>query len=73
MWPNPQFLVDMATFTGQILNGKLHFLCSDYSYLDKTKSSNSTRGTPVTTRELKKVILNAIDMNTSHQKQRNKP
>ena len=25
MWPNPQ--VDLATFTEEILNGKLHFLC----------------------------------------------
>ena len=29
MWPNPQFPVDFVTFTKEILNGKLHFLCSD--------------------------------------------
>ena len=28
MWPNLQFLADLVTFTGEILNGKLHFLCS---------------------------------------------
>ena len=28
MWPNPQETADFATFTEQILNGKLHFLCS---------------------------------------------
>ena len=28
MWPNPQFLTDLVTFTEEILNGKLHFLCS---------------------------------------------
>ena len=28
MWPNPQFPVDLTTFTEEILNGKLHFLCS---------------------------------------------
>ena len=28
MWPNPQFPVDLVTFTEEILNGKLHFLCS---------------------------------------------
>ena len=27
MSPNPQFFADFATFTEQILNGKLHFLC----------------------------------------------
>ena len=29
MWPNLQFPADLLTFTGEILNGKLHFLCSD--------------------------------------------
>ena len=34
MWPNPQETADLVTFTGEILNGKLHFLCSDsLSYL----------------------------------------
>ena len=31
MWPNPQFPVDLVTFTEEILNGKLHFLCSVFS------------------------------------------
>ena len=29
MWPNPQFPVDLVTFTEEILTGKLHFFCSD--------------------------------------------
>ena len=29
MGPNPQFPPDLVTFTEGILNGKLHFLCSD--------------------------------------------
>ena len=28
MWPNPQFPGDLVTFTGKILNGKLHFFYS---------------------------------------------
>ena len=28
MWPNPQEITDLVTFTEEILNGKLHFLCS---------------------------------------------
>ena len=28
MWPNPQETADLDTFTEEILNGKLHFLCS---------------------------------------------
>ena len=29
MWPNPQFPADLVTLTEEILNGKLHFLCSE--------------------------------------------
>ena len=29
MWPNLQFPADLVTFTEEILNEKLHFLCSD--------------------------------------------
>ena len=29
MRPNPQETADLVSFTEQILNGKLHFLCSD--------------------------------------------
>ena len=28
MWPNPQVPADYVTLTEEILNGKLHFLCS---------------------------------------------
>ena len=28
MLSNPEFLADLVTLTGEILNGKLHFLCS---------------------------------------------
>ena len=31
MRPNPQDTADFATFTEEILNAKLHFLCSDIS------------------------------------------
>ena len=27
MWPNPQKTEDLVTFTEEIANGKLHFLC----------------------------------------------
>ena len=30
MWPNPQVPADLVTFTEEILNEKLHFLCSEY-------------------------------------------
>ena len=28
MWPNPQGTADSVAFIEEILNGKLHFLCS---------------------------------------------
>ena len=28
MGPNPQFTADLVTFTEEMPNGKLHFLCS---------------------------------------------
>ena len=28
MWPNPQFPAGLVTFTREILNGNLQFLCS---------------------------------------------
>ena len=34
MQPNPQFRADLVTFTGEIVNGKLHFLCIE----NQTKS-----------------------------------
>ena len=47
MWPNPHFPADLVTFTGGILNGKLHFLCSvnlqwwHHQYLSKKSELNS--------------------------------
>ena len=29
MWPNPQFPADLITYSEEIFNRKLHFLCSD--------------------------------------------
>ena len=29
MWPNPLETADVVTFTEEILNGKLHILCSE--------------------------------------------
>ena len=28
MWPNPQEIADLVTFTGEIFSEKIHFLCS---------------------------------------------
>ena len=34
MWPNPQENANLVTFTEEILNGKLHFLCSIGTEMD---------------------------------------
>ena len=36
MWPNPQETGDLVTFTEEIVNGKLHFLCSDSYFHEKS-------------------------------------
>ena len=36
MWPNPQETEDLITFTEEILNGKLHFLCSELLVFGET-------------------------------------
>ena len=33
MLPNPQLNADLVTFTEELLNGKLHFLCSEFESL----------------------------------------
>ena len=38
MWPNAQLPADFVTFSEEILNGKLHFLCSEKK--DPTKQSS---------------------------------
>ena len=41
MWPNPQFPADLVTFTEEILNWKLHFMCNVIS--QKSSSCNPQR------------------------------
>ena len=37
MWPNQQESADLVTFTEEILNGQLHFLCSVLHVMTKSK------------------------------------
>ena len=55
MWPNPQFIADLVTFTQEILNGKLHFLCSESQSAINTLSQNS-RGIVVFIDDFEKVL-----------------
>ena len=40
MWPNPQETADLVKFTEEILNGKLHFLCSGLTIIIKNNNNN---------------------------------
>ena len=48
MWPNPQFPADLVLFTEEILNEKLHFLCSIATALLKLNEQNFEKGIIVT-------------------------
>ena len=37
MWQNPQETANLVTFTEEILNGKLHFLCSITLHYDSLR------------------------------------
>ena len=43
MWPTPQFVADFFTFTEEILNGKLHFQCSEIFYPLVSKPINTSK------------------------------
>ena len=52
MRPNPQFPADLVTFTEEIPNGKLHFLCSGATEMPiKTMNLNLNSSVPL---EIKK-------------------
>ena len=50
MLPNPQIPAHLVTFAEEILNGKIHFLCSEMSFFfflrkrAQKNHSNDTRG-----------------------------
>ena len=51
MWPNPKKTADSVIFTEEILNGKLHFLCShtldnQWQHQYSNKSENCMQGAP---------------------------
>ena len=42
MWPNPQFVADLVTFTEESRNGKLYFLCSDHEIMGRLQKKITT-------------------------------
>ena len=45
MWPNLQETADFVTFTEEILNGKLHFLCIAWTYVINDLNGEEIVGT----------------------------
>ena len=64
MWPNSQFPADLVTFTEEILNEKLHFLCSvpanHYSKITMFFSNISNRSAALRVTEPKVTTENAL-------------
>ena len=60
MSPNPQFPVDLVTFTEEILNGKLHFLCST-SYADDTNPYSCAQDISSVISELQRIVKKVFD------------
>ena len=48
MWTNPQFCADLVTLTQEILNAKLHFLCSDICWIHDKESTREHEETEET-------------------------
>ena len=42
MWPNPQFSIDLVTFTGEILKWKLHYFAGNESVFSTGSTLIST-------------------------------
>ena len=54
MYPNPQFPADLVTFTEEIINEKVHFLCSDINI-------NATRADSKESLLCKKICDSCLD------------
>ena len=59
MWPNPQKIADLVTFTEEIFDGNIHFLYSIKLYLDALKLSKRTS---MKTKYLKKKTFQIWDL-----------
>ena len=60
MSPNPQFPVDLVTFTEEILNGKLHFLCST-SHADGTNPYSYAQDISSVISEFQRIVKKVFD------------
>ena len=61
---NPQFPADMVTFTEEIRNGKLHFLCNDWLIMFQvtSKSNQLSRQLHVQNQKEKQQNVNILNM-----------
>ena len=66
MWPNPQFPAKLVTFTKEIFNGKLHFLCGvsfNFSALPRVTQAFRFEMFIVSTRvEIEYLMITAITL-----------
>ena len=64
MQPNPQETPDLVTSTGEILNGKLHFLCSFSRYVVRCVDSFGSLFIPEMMSYHESMCLYVLDMAT---------
>ena len=43
MWPNPQKIAGLVTFTEEIPDRKIHFLCNVYCHCNKMMKTNGRK------------------------------
>ena len=60
MWPNPQFLADLVTFTDDILHGKLYFLCSMSNIYLKVAIEKNWRFQNINFLKFKKIVPESL-------------
>ena len=70
MWPNPQFPEDLVTFTEEILDDKLYFLCNVYQKLHIHKSISQDMSNNIFTAKSKPVTcgvnIDIMNYNVRH-------
>ena len=60
MWPNPKETADLATFTEEILSGKLHFLCIAKILLCKKSVTGRVSSTAAPTAVPKQLCIELV-------------
>ena len=71
MRPNPQETADLVAFTGEILNGKLHFLCSeDHEHMRRLRKSTIAPNMSLELENIFSAVSQKAFLSNSYEKQK---